>query len=166
MRLNGVAVRVIENRFPAIAVRLPAQARRVVRQTTLEIERDIKTSMSGPKHGHAYALHANFRKATRNDVKAGFASARGEKVETGWAFHRASAPGEAPARWYGILANSIQTAFYNSGSMGMVFTNIDYGLYLEFGTRRMAARPFMGPAAQRGGSRFEVAMANLENLLR
>jgi hypothetical protein len=48
----------------------------------------------------------------------------------------------------------------------MVFTNIDYGLYLEFGTRRMAARPFMGPAAQRGGSRFEVAMANLENLLR
>ena len=166
MRSTGMWVEVLENRFPEIARRLPAQTARVVRQTTMEIERQVKKSMEGPKHGRAYALNPVKRKATRRDVAAGFAGSRGEKMTVGWTFHRASAPGEAPARWYGVLASSIQSNFHNNGLLGVVFTNTEYGVYLEYGTRKMAARPFMQPAAADARMRFDAAMRDLEGLMR
>ena len=65
--------------------------------------------------------------------------------------HRASAPGEAPASDTGRLVNSIQA--YNSGG-GEAFTvagrgTVGYAAMLEFGTSKMAPRPFMLPALEK-----------------
>lgn len=55
-----------------------------------------------------------------------------------------SAPGSPPNVQTGHLRNSIG---YNivGPAKARVGTNVEYGLYLEFGTSRMPARPFMGP---------------------
>lgn len=54
--------------------------------------------------------------------------------------HRASAPGEAPAVDSSNLIGSI-TEIFPSTLEGMVGTNVEYAIYLEQGTSRMAARP-------------------------
>lgn len=77
--------------------------------------------------------------------------------------HQASAPGEAPAIDTGVLAASIQTEI--SGTEGQVFTNAEYAEFLEFGTVRMAARPYMTPAAEAARTPFMNAMRDLESML-
>lgn len=62
--------------------------------------------------------------------------------------HQASAPGDAPAVNTGRLRQSI-TAVQIKPLHWRVGTNVDYALFLEFGTRRMAPRPFLRPAADR-----------------
>jgi HK97 gp10 family phage protein len=47
----------------------------------------------------------------------------------------------------GTLAGSIRWQVYKGGSpYGRVSTNVEYGLYQEFGTSKMRAQPFMRPA--------------------
>lgn len=61
--------------------------------------------------------------------------------------HRASAPGEAPATDTGRLAGSVSVR--KSGTMtAYVFTSVEYGPHLEFGTQNMAARPWLFPALE------------------
>lgn len=78
--------------------------------------------------------------------------------------HRASAPGEAPAMDTGALASSIQVA-PERGSTYVVFTNQEYAAHLEFGTVKMAPRPFFGPAASRALPGFVDAIGDLERRL-
>lgn len=65
--------------------------------------------------------------------------------------HRASAPGEAPATDTGRLVGSIRFIVRPSESraeVGVFATSgIDYAEFLEFGTRKIAPRPYLGPAA-------------------
>jgi len=60
--------------------------------------------------------------------------------------HQASAPGETPAIDFGHLVNSIESSLIDSTS-SQVATDSDIAPFLEFGTSRMEARPFMRPAA-------------------
>lgn len=62
-----------------------------------------------------------------------------------------SAPGEAPAVDTGRLRASItHRVEKESGEVvGYVGTNVEYAPWLEFGTTRMKARPFMMPAIER-----------------
>lgn len=61
------------------------------------------------------------------------------------AMHQASAPGEAPAVDTGFLTNSIQVA--TTGPLtAEIQIPAEYAAYLEFGTRRMAPRPYVQPA--------------------
>jgi phage gpG-like protein len=52
-----------------------------------------------------------------------------------------SAPGEPPHKQYGRLRASVATEV--SGMRGRTGTNVDYGRWLELGTRKMAARPWL-----------------------
>lgn len=81
--------------------------------------------------------------------------------------HVASAPGEAPNNDTSVLANNIEVVQGNNKSTGKhnkaavstgaevytgdlkaeVSSNAPYSAALEFGTSRIAARPFMRPAA-------------------
>jgi HK97 gp10 family phage protein len=61
-------------------------------------------------------------------------------------WHRASAPGQAPASDTGKLVGSIRTKYYIRKLQGLVNCSVKYGGWLEFGTVRMAERPFMRPA--------------------
>lgn len=84
------------------------------------LESDIKRSFK-PGHGRTYIIH--------------------NKI------HRASAPGEPPAVLTGRLRSSIASDLKkNSVKIG---TNVEYAKWLEFGTSRMEARPFLRPALER-----------------
>lgn len=62
--------------------------------------------------------------------------------------HRASAPGDSPAVDTGRLRQSIGVQKVAQGHY-RVGTNVQYAPLLEFGTRKMAARPFMRPALEK-----------------
>lgn len=57
-----------------------------------------------------------------------------------------SAPGDPPNTDTGRLVQSIQMNFLDGGMTGQVGTNLKYGAYLEFGTTKMRARPWLAPA--------------------
>lgn len=61
--------------------------------------------------------------------------------------HVASAPGQAPAVDQGQLRQSI-TALKVEPFRWRVGTNVEYALYLEFGSQRVAPRPFIRPAVE------------------
>lgn len=57
--------------------------------------------------------------------------------------HQASAPGEAPATDTGRLAGSARTEYDRQQLAGRVIFSTAYAAALEFGTERMAPRPFL-----------------------
>lgn len=66
--------------------------------------------------------------------------------------HQASAPGEAPASDTGRLVNSISAYLVKGRSYAVVTAGRGVALYaamLEFGTSKIAPRPFMFPAAEK-----------------
>ena len=90
-------------------------------------ESEIQRPMRGPKSGRVYR---------RKSV-----------------VHRASAPGEAPAIDTGILRFSIAVKIGDSGLSATIgvheLTKVKYARPLEFGTQKMAARPFVFPALEK-----------------
>lgn len=80
-----------------------------------------------------------------NSITAGSVSGRG---------HVASRPGEAPNNDDGDLIRGIETV-QPEPLRATVTSNAPHALPLEVGTSRMAARPYMAPAANR--KRREVA---------
>ena len=75
------------------------------------------------------------------------------------ATHTASAPGDAPNTDTGRLASSIHM---NPGRLqAVVFSDLQYAPYLEFGTQSMAERPFMWPAARQHENDFTKRLDNI-----
>jgi HK97 gp10 family phage protein len=62
--------------------------------------------------------------------------------------HTASAAGEPPASDTGYLANNIFVNMDADGLGASVESRADYSSFLEFGTTKMSARPFMQPALE------------------
>jgi HK97 gp10 family phage protein len=62
--------------------------------------------------------------------------------------HVPSLPGEAPNEQWGGLRTHIETTRVAPLQV-QVSSNASYSVPLEFGTSKMAARPFMGPALRR-----------------
>lgn len=68
----------------------------------------------------------------------------------------AKAKGLVPVRT-GTLRRSI-TSQFPSDLVGRVGPSVNYGIYVEMGTRRMAARPYMRPAAAQSSAGFVAAV--------
>ncbi len=68
--------------------------------------------------------------------------------------HRASAAGEPPATDTGYLVSKIFTNIDPVGLGASVESRADYSSFLEFGTSKMAARPFMQPALEENKPRI------------
>ena len=84
----------------------------------------------------------------------------GKAYQRGNVTHRASAPGQYPASDTGRLANSVRMELPQVGDKtGRVGTAVAYGPMLEFGTSRMAARPWLLPS-------FKKAKIGVEKELR
>ena len=62
--------------------------------------------------------------------------------------HKASAAGEPPATDTGFLVSNIFLNVDTDGLGASVESRADYSSFLEFGTSKMAARPFMQPALE------------------
>lgn len=60
--------------------------------------------------------------------------------------HTASKEGYPPNSDTGTLANSIRVEIDAAKLIALVGTNLLYGAWLEFGTKDMGARPWLGPA--------------------
>lgn len=60
--------------------------------------------------------------------------------------HQASAPGEAPASDTGRLVQSAHTEYEPADLSGEAIWSRDYAEELEFGTSKMAPRPYARPA--------------------
>ena len=56
------------------------------------------------------------------------------------------------------LQRSIHTVMSNGGLTGTVGPSVFYGIYVEMGTRRMGARPYMRPAAEKNLPAFMAAV--------
>jgi HK97 gp10 family phage protein len=68
----------------------------------------------------------------------------GAKSGTRYGNHTSSAPGQAPANWTGKLLNSIKVQ--KTKGTAFVYITAKYAEFLEFGTSKMRARPFIIPA--------------------
>lgn len=65
----------------------------------------------------------------------------------------------------GNLKNSIQTAL-EPGGLGATVgpRNVEYAIYVEFGTYKMRAQPYMRPAAEKVRPAFIAAMTQIAKL--
>lgn len=104
---------------------LREEAGKAVLATAVEMRADIVTSIQrGPASGRTY------------------------KKSNPTRTHTASAPGQPPMSDTGRLANSI--TFDRVGDLtATVGSALNYAPWLEYGTSRMAARPFFRPAIER-----------------
>ena len=68
--------------------------------------------------------------------------------------HRASAAGEPPATDTGYLVSNIFTNIDTDGLGASVESRAAYSSFLEFGTSKMAARPFLQPALEENKPRI------------
>jgi len=77
-----------------------------------------------------------------------------------WKPHQASAEGKPPARDTSQLVQSIKWWLEGNGRrvVGKVGTNLALGLMLEFGTKKMGARPWLKPS-------FDKALPTIKNIL-
>lgn len=125
-----IRMKVVFNHLPKLTAEMRARADVAVRKTTKTIWQDSRERMEGPKSGRLY--------------------------ERPGEWHQASAPGEAPAVDYGELVE-LQVEFPRQ-LVGVVYTNQEYAAPLEFGTGRVAARPYMTPSALEAWPSFLAAM--------
>lgn len=84
-------------------------------------------------------------------------AATGRVYRRGSRTHQASAPGEYPASDTGRLMGSIMSDIQPMEAR--VGTNLEYGRFLEFGTSRMAPRPWLFRS-------FEAAKVGVERRLK
>ncbi len=70
----------------------------------------------------------------------------------------ASRPGEPPRVDTGRLRDSIFARARAGGLSAEVGTDLDYGAQLEFGTQRMAARPWLHPAFAASKARIRARL--------
>jgi HK97 gp10 family phage protein len=70
--------------------------------------------------------------------------ASGAKSGRKYGNHTSSAPGQSPANWTGELLRSIKVQ--KDKNKSIVYITAKYAEFLEFGTSKMRARPFIIPA--------------------
>ena len=73
--------------------------------------------------------------------------------------HRASSPGQAPASDTGNLVSQIMVNQKSPDEI-LVESNATYSSFLEFGTSKMLARPFLFPATERSRPKIAEAVFN------
>lgn len=74
--------------------------------------------------------------------------------------HRASAPGDPPAKDTGHLQSSINVTKNERMMIAQITVSADYGAPLEFGTVDMAARPFLRPSIEEHKDELPAGVRN------
>lgn len=126
----------LTRKFRRLPRQATAPARKAIRKGALQIRRTATVSIRRPGTGQLYT-HRFFTDAS-GKVRPLTGVSRPP--------HRASAPGQPPASDTGTLLGSVEMVLFDGGLAAEVGTRLDYGKFLEFGTSKMAARPWLSPA--------------------
>jgi hypothetical protein len=130
IQVNGVAE--VQAAIRAFGERVEKGVSDAINATALETLTDVRKAIQGPpKTGNLYPRGKG-----------------GDKV------HQASAPGEAPATDTGALVSSTFFTKVNDLTVA-IGSRLEYAFHLEFGTRKMEARPSWVPAAEKNIPRLE-----------
>ena len=129
-----VRASLVYNNLPKLKGQLRINASRAVHETMLELEKTLKETLTGQRSGRVY-------------IRGGRA-------------HQASAPGEPPAVDTGTLRNSVAGAMVGDLT-AVVGVGAPYAHFLEFGTRKMAPRPYFLPSVERVRPSFMARMRRL-----
>lgn len=126
MKLNGVAK--LQTKLKRITPAVEKELRLLTAEGAEAVRKEVIKAIRAPKHG--------------------------KWAGTLW---RRSAPGEAPAAATGKLLNYISTKKANRKDKpgARLIAAVRYAAWLEYGTKKMAARPFMGPAVRAYKQKFK-----------
>jgi HK97 gp10 family phage protein len=117
---------------------------------TAEIEARIRAgAMAGVANG-AQLVHDEAVRTMMHDPKSGRHYSGNP--------NRSSAPGESPARQTGRLISMIETRYEVPRLAAIVNAGASYAPGLEFGTEKMAPRPFMRPSLIKMRQQIEDAV--------
>ncbi len=92
--------------------------------------------------------------------KAGPATARKAQQAVAKSAHDIQAQAKPPVKT-GALKASIGVDITDGGFAAEIGPTVHYGAYVEFGTRRMAPQPYMGPAFDAVAPGFEEAITQI-----
>ena len=124
----------------------------------LMLVQEIQSQLSGNRSGRFYPVPGNpfYDRSTPQNERADnywvkfTGTKRREDIKGG--AYQASAPGESPAVRTGRLRQSFNMRVIPSDDgqyLVLVSTNVYYADDLEYGTEKIAARPFIKPALER-----------------
>ena len=116
------------------------------------LEKDLEQPFREVILGGAQLIRGEAIKSIQTGPKSGRIYERYNPRRT----HQASAPGQAPASDTGNLVSQIIVRPKNPDEVA-VESNALYSSFLEFGTSKMLARPFLFPATEK--SRMKIAQA-------
>ena len=102
----------------------------------------VVNQISAQSHEKLYILGQDIVDAIKEFLSQPGTGKMYKSGKTRW--HQASAPGFPPAVWTGELKGSISHVIGKEGGTVFLYigTTKDYGVYLEFGTINMEARPW------------------------
>jgi HK97 gp10 family phage protein len=129
-----------------------ALKKQIAKRLTTEAENEIKIRL----FSSANLVEAEAKQSIQRGVKSGRIYKRRSVV------HQASAPGEPPASDTGFLVSNItKTAVEKSGTALSISveSKAKYSKFLEFGTRKMSARPFLQPALEKNKTKIKGKFA-------
>lgn len=141
-----------------MTVRIALEGSKELQAALREASADVRDAVSK----EVVATAIRLRKDVVRSIQRGPASGRTYRKYQPRRTHQASAPGQPPMSDTGRLASSIE--FDQIGPLtATVGSRLAYAVYLEYGTRKMAARPFFRPAVERMrkdfGKRLEAAIS-------
>jgi HK97 gp10 family phage protein len=109
------------------------------------VELKINQAMITALFNNADKVASDSANSLANEMKKRIKT--GAKSGKTYGNHTSSAPGQSPANWTGELVNSISAI--NEGKKSKVIVNANYAEFLELGTSKMRARPFILPSIQK-----------------
>lgn len=136
---------------------------RAINRGAFEVQKHAREGIANPpKTGRLYGAASDVAKVER-ELAGGKKASKAARRRV----HRASAPGEYPAGDTGRLGKSVQIVLSRPGPVleSVIWTGVSYAKALEYGTRQIAARPFLRPSLYKARAaihRFAVAELGAE----
>lgn len=124
-------------------------------QSIKNLEKDLEQPFREVILGGAQLIRGEAIKSIQTGPKSGRIYEKYNPRRT----HKSSAPGQAPASDTGNLVSQIIVKQKNP-DLVVVESNAIYSAFLEFGTSKMLARPFLFPATERSRPKIVQAVFN------
>ena len=128
---------------------------KIIEDTMRDVERDLLGRIERGVHNGLQALALQAQGYAVQSILKG--PKTGHIYKRGNVSHQASAPGQAPANDLGFLASSLRITITNRNAVDLSAV-APYAVHLEYGTRRMAARPFLRPACEKAGKNAKAVI--------